>query len=119
MRTRTRNLRIQYEIDLARQSKLKPKVIWDYINKKTKIKTSIGDLYINQETANSPKTENDLEKAEILSDYFSNVFVIEPEGQAIPKLPRLEVQYAEQFTINTEDTKKTVTEYEYLQITRA
>ena len=106
VRIRTRNLRIQYEVDLARQSKLKPKVIWDYINKKTKIKTAIGDLYTNQDDVKSVKTEKDSDKAEILSEYFSSVFVNEPEGQDIPVLPRLVVQHTEIFNITTEDTQK-------------
>ena len=106
VRLRTRHLRKSYEEDLARQSKHKPKVIWNYINKRTKIRTSVGDLYVNQDNKNSSKTENDSDKAEILANYFSSVFVNEPEGHVIPELPRVEVQNTESFIITTEDTKK-------------
>lgn len=104
VRMRTRYLRKMYEEDLVKQAKHKPKVIWNYINKRTKIKTKIGDLYSNQNDTDSLKTDDDKQKADILSDYFSSVFVTEPEGH-IPELPKMNVQ-TKYLVIAIEDVRK-------------
>ena len=75
----------KYEKELASRSKENPKGIWNYIKSKSKLREGIGDLHINPNDHKSPKTEIDIEKANILGDYFSSVFTIEPEGD-IPSL---------------------------------
>ena len=53
---------------------------------------------LNRSTAEDGKTESDLEKAEILAEQFSKVFVVEPEGDIpdcvvknVPVLNHLEI----------------------------
>ena len=58
-------------------------MFWNYVKSKTTTKSAIGELYSNDDT--NEKCTNDQDKAEILSDYFNRVFVVEPDGD-IPKV---------------------------------
>ena len=68
-----------------------PKVIWNYINGKSKTKSAIGDLHTDYNNETSAKTESNIEKVEILSEFFSSVFVTEPDGD-IPQIPARDVK---------------------------
>lgn len=51
------------------------------MSSKTRTKSRIADLYIDDNRLT--KTSNDMEKAKVLSDKFSNVFVTEPDGEML------------------------------------
>lgn len=63
------------ELSIAKQAKLNPKVLYNYISSKTKPKETISDL----EKPNGELTENDEEKSQVLCDFFSSVFVVEDD----------------------------------------
>jgi hypothetical protein len=48
-------------------------------------------LHTNPEDTNSEKTEDNKEKANILSDYFASVFTNEPLGE-LPQMTPIEIQ---------------------------
>ena len=73
--------RKKFEKDLASQAKKNPKAIWNYIQSKSKVKEGIADLKIQPEDPNSPTTTDDKAKANILAEFFSSVFTVEPDGQ--------------------------------------
>ncbi|CAC5384558.1 unnamed protein product [Mytilus coruscus] len=57
------------------------KAIWSYIKSKSKTREGIGDLHIDPEDVKSEKTEDNEQKAEIITDYFTSVFTNEPQGE--------------------------------------
>ena len=73
-------LKKKYEKGLSQKAKENPKAICSYIKSKSKTREGIGDLHVDPEDIKSIKTEDNKEKANILSEYFSSVFTKEPEG---------------------------------------
>ena len=61
------------EIHIANTCKSNPKEFYSYIRKKKVMTSNIGPL----ETNNGRHTENEIEMANILNDYFASVFTIE------------------------------------------
>ena len=80
-------LRRQFEKNIALNVKENPKAAWAYIKSKYKAKEGIQNLATDQNDPNSPLTKTDQENANILSEYFSSVFVREPPG-AVPNLDK-------------------------------
>lgn len=80
-----RKARKNYEHNMASKAKSDPKVIWKYINSKSKTRVGISDLCTDPKDPKSVKTNDDNEKANILAEFFSSVFTIEPDGE-IPSL---------------------------------
>ena len=66
---------------IAANAKDNPKVIYQYINSKSKSRTAVGTLCKDPNNKNSDKMEDDQEKANILSEYFASNFVKEPLGE--------------------------------------
>ena len=87
-----RKLRKSYEKQLAKAAKSNPKAIWQYINSKSKVRKGIGDLYLDQKNETSPTTNVDKIKAQILADFFSSVYTVEPDGEP-PTLANRNVLY--------------------------
>ncbi|KAJ3605705.1 hypothetical protein NHX12_027749 [Muraenolepis orangiensis] len=83
----TRKLKKAYEKSIAQQSKANPKKFWRYVKSKTKTRSVIPDLI---SPAAGQKISGDLERAELLSLYFSSGFTQEPPGE-IPRLPHLQL----------------------------
>ncbi|XP_069103752.1 uncharacterized protein [Argopecten irradians] len=98
----TRNLRKNYEQSLASKAKTDPKLIWKYINSKSKTKVEIGDLYVNPKDTNSRKATTAKEKADILAKFFQSVFVKEDEGES----PTLADKKYHQRNVGTENNKR-------------
>jgi hypothetical protein len=65
--------------------------VWSYIKSKSKTREGIEDLHTNPEDTNSEKTEDNKEKANILYDYFANVFTNEPLGE-LPQITPIGIQ---------------------------
>ena len=80
----------KFEKDLSENAKKNPKAIWSYIKSKSKTREGIGDLHTSPEDTNSEKTEDNKEKANILSDYFASVFTNEPLGK-LPQMTPIEI----------------------------
>ena len=67
-----RKAKLEKEINLAKQSKTNPKLIYQYISSKTKSKESIPNLCTPE--GGTTKTDND--KAKVLNNFFSSVFTV-------------------------------------------
>ena len=73
-----------YELNISKKVKTDPKLTWQSIKSKTKMRTGIPELYTDKDRKILTKSDN--EKAETLSKFFSSVYVKEPPG-VIPSLP--------------------------------
>lgn len=62
-----------FEINIARESKINPKKFYNYVNNKSSIKESIGPLLDN----NGNLKSNNADVANILNNFFSSVFTKE------------------------------------------
>ena len=103
----TKKTQRNYENSLAKKAKDNPKAIWQYINSKSKIKEGITELNIDPNNSNSKLTSNNQEKSEILNNYFSSVFTIEPDGEMPAFQPDLNVQETmKPLSIKEEQVKK-------------
>ena len=73
LRKLTRKLRRDFECNLARNAKEKPKLFWGYTKTRLKTKQRIPSLTkADGSTATTPK-----EKSEVLNQFFSSVFTVE------------------------------------------
>ena len=64
-----------FERDLAKRAKKNPKDIYRYLKSKSKVQVGIGDLHVNPSDLKSRLTDDDNEKAEIVSD-FINLYLL-------------------------------------------
>ena len=79
------------EKEIAKNVKSNPKMFWKYANSKRKTNTGISELKFKTEEGEERKTTTDKEKAEVLANFFSSVFTIEPEGE-LPLIHPIEVK---------------------------
>lgn len=75
--------RRQFERNTALNVKDNPKGAWKYIKSKYKTKEGVQHLYTDPSNTKSELTQSDSEKAEVLSAFFSSVFV-EEDDREIP-----------------------------------
>ena len=75
IRNITRKMVKEYEKKIAESSKANPKSFWNYVQKKTKTKTSISDLYTDE--SKETMTNSDKQKANVLAEFFSSVFTVD------------------------------------------
>jgi len=68
----------QKQSEIALDSKRNPKRFWNFVNSKTKTKERIGDLKIQQDNSIFV-AHMDVQKVEVLCDFFSSVFVHESD----------------------------------------
>ena len=73
LRTTTRKLREQFELQITAGVKTKPKPFWKYVSSRLKTRLDIPTLSL----PNKEKAVTALEKAEALNTYFSSVFTEE------------------------------------------
>ena len=77
MQNESKNLikstRKAYERKIAEECKNNPKSFWTYVQERTKVNTGINTL----KTGKGGLTESDMEKAEVLNEYFASVFTNE------------------------------------------
>ena len=91
------------EKGIGSNAKKNPKKLWWYVKLKSKTKTGIAPLI----GKNKKKSTNEIEQAEILSEFFSEVMEEEPEGD-IPYLPPVTLTTAplSDITITSQDIEK-------------
>ena len=75
IRRETRKITKNKEQEIVNKSKSNQKIFWKYVNNKRSVQSNIPHLYIDNKKIE--KTKNDKEKAETLSKYFNEVFVVE------------------------------------------
>ena len=104
VRRLTRNKLKMKEIRIAENVKDNPKLFWNHVQKKTKTKSSIPELYKDSDT--KELTKSDGEKADVLADFFGSVFTSENES-SMPDIKISEnVKPLTECTIDEEDIKK-------------
>jgi hypothetical protein len=80
------------EIEIAKDVKNNPKKFWQYTKSKTKTRIGISDLIMNKENGVETLTNNDKDKANTLSDFFSSVFTTETTDN-YPSLEDINISY--------------------------
>ena len=66
--------RKQNERNISMDINKNPKAFWKYISMKTKTKSDITALYCDPIDESSRLTNNDIQKSNLLNDYFASVF---------------------------------------------
>ena len=69
--------RKRYEQGIVETVKENPKAFWSYVNSKTKMKSGISDL----KDENGELRSSDVDKANILSNFFASVFTKEGDSE--------------------------------------
>ncbi|KAK4326060.1 hypothetical protein Pmani_003391 [Petrolisthes manimaculis] len=105
IRKETRSAVKSKEKDIAKHVQDNPKIFWKYVQSKTTNKPRIPELYKNCDKL--IKTNGDLEKAEVLGEQFSGVFVHEPEGE-IPRCTMRNVPTLQHFEVKEDDIRKII-----------
>ena len=103
MRTLTRKITKQFEKQIGHQVKTNPKTSWKYARSKTKTKSSIPDLFKDNNKTES--TNSDKEKTNVLADFFTSVFTIEGDGE-MPDIEKDDVPPLETMIIIKDKVKK-------------
>lgn len=83
---------------------------------KTRTKSQTPDLYIDNDR--QQKTSSDKGKAEVLSDSFATVFVVEPEGE-LPQMQPRDVPSLGQMEITHDKIKKGPAKSKKKQVSRS
>ena len=86
----TRQLRKQYELNIANQSTSNPKVFWRFARERLKTRIRVAPLLCNPDDQGKLR-HSDEEKADILQSQCCSVFTHEPEGE----IPQLESRIGE------------------------
>ena len=72
----SRKAKVEKEKNIAKESKLNSKLFYQYINNKIKPKENVSSLL----KEDGKLTTNDLEKSEVLNDFFGSVFTVEDKS---------------------------------------
>ena len=76
-----------------------PKQFWNYAQSETKTKSSIPDLYADENKTKT--TESNMEKVGVLADFFTSVFTQEPDSE-FPNIEKKQVPELNDISINPE-----------------
>ena len=87
----------RYQRGIAESVKISPKTFWSHVKEETKSKSNIGDI---KDQHGNIKTE-DVDKAEILNDFFASVFTVEGNEE----MPEFEQKVKDDEFINSVDIK--------------
>lgn len=85
LRALTRKLQRDFELNLARNIKTRPKAFWNYANSRLNTRSKMADL---RKVDGDLETDS-VEKAKILNCFFSSVFTVEDTSD----IPAFEVRY--------------------------
>ena len=85
VRAETRKAKRQLERDIALTAKDNPQRFWHYATSKSKVKERIAEL---DKSSKEDLAQTDLEKSEVLADFFTSVFTSEPVGPINRVTPR-------------------------------
>ena len=77
VRRETRNINKKEQQNIAAECKVNPKKFWKYINKRRKTNSRIGELKTVDSSGNPVTATEDIEKANVLGQFFSSVFTDE------------------------------------------
>lgn len=102
VKTLTRKAVKSKEKEIASEIKENPKKFWSYVNSKTKTRTGISDLVMNNDNNTETLTSNDKEKADTLSAFFSSVFTVESNDN-YPNLDDPDIEHTMPALIITEE----------------
>ena len=72
VRRLTRKAITLQENDIATKTKSNIKVFWKFVNSKTKVRSTIPELYTTSKPDPDKMTKNDHEKADVLGKFFSS-----------------------------------------------
>lgn len=96
IRRETRSAIKHKEQEIAKHVKENPKIFWKYVSSKTRTKSRIADLYMDEDKVS--KTTCDKEKAMVFAEKFSSVFVKELDvdvpgisSKNVPSLDHVEI----------------------------
>ena len=107
VRAATRKARKLIEKEISKQAKNNPKKFWQYVGRKTKKRSTIPDLLIEEEDEDAEPefTQNDQEKADHFNKFFASVFNADQGayGKEIP--PRTE-HTLQDFQVTVDSVKK-------------
>ena len=102
----TRRIQKEFEMKLATEAKTNPKAVWKYMNSKTKNQEGVSDLNKDPKDPKSRLTDSDREKTDVLGNFFSSVFTIEPDSD-IPHITSVKIRHnMEELTIDEEMIKE-------------
>lgn len=77
LRNLTRSAHKRVERGVVKEARSNPKRFWKYVNSKSKMRGVIPELKVANGNNGSEMTKSDVEKAEVLSAFFSSVFTPE------------------------------------------
>ena len=80
LRRLTKKATKQCEKKIASEAKNNPKLVFKYINSKTKIKSTIPDLYMTYDEDEDDMARDDLTKANVFAKFFASVQTRESEN---------------------------------------
>ena len=75
-----RKAKVEKEVNIAKKSKHNPKILYQYISSQSKPREHVANL----KREDGSVTENDSEKANVLNEFFSSVFVEEGDSPSPP-----------------------------------
>ena len=100
-RQTVRKAQADYENQLMKEFKTKPKQFYSYVRDKQKVKVGVTQL----EKEDGSRTESDRETADLLSEFFQSVYTSEPAGD-VPTLPTVIGDIIDDFTFTKEDMEE-------------
>ena len=107
VRRLSRNAVKLHEKFIADNVKSNPKGFWNYVSKKSKTKSSIPDLYVDDNKQNL--TKSDIEKSNVLGDFFASVFTDEPSDD-LPDITIKDVPVCDSIVMSVEKVEKLLKE---------